>query len=266
MSAKDQIQKLQSILARVQKHALEPRPVPVAHAAAPATAVPPSMATVPPSPDARAALEHEIRATPAPAPAVAMTEVESGSKLVAATPMEEEVLELDERHVVVESAVEINVDEEEESPPPPSSRRPKPLEEMPEPDVAHPAPPESGRHIAAQELDFEDDLTGVREARKEEPKAEPETISLAVEPQTTPKSRQSMELDIPTFGAQAPTEEHAPEPHVPAPAASQVQVVREPEVVRANVPPAQVASFSGQIAAPYVPKSFGDLLDASLSL
>jgi hypothetical protein len=150
--------------------------------------------------------------------------------------------------------------------------------------VPHPAPPESGRQIAAQELSFEDDLTGVREARKEptpptEPPEEQEAISLQAvsEPVSTPK-RHSMELEIPTFGAPGaftpdvtpPPVVAPPPPVVPVPAASQVQVSRpevlRPEIVAADLPHAEVAHVSGAAPASFEPKTFGELLDAALAL
>lgn len=258
MSAKTQIDRLQALLARIQKRATEPRVMMTM------TVAPTAIATVPPSADARAAIEKEIKVpTPPPMPApLAVEPAESRSQLVAARPvaeLEPEVLELDERHIVPEEpAVSIEVEEEEA--PPPSSRRPKPIEEMPEPAVAHPAPPESGRHIAAQELDFEDDRTGVREARREEPTPPPpkeeEAESIPLQPVAAPDApkRHSMELEIPMHGAL-----DAPPPPPPAPAASQVQVVR------ADVPAAEVAVFEGH-APDFAPRTFGELLDAALSL
>jgi hypothetical protein len=245
-----QIDRLQALLARIQKRATEPRVMMTM------TVAPTALATVPPSADARAAIEKEIKVpTPAPMPAPLPVEpAESRSQLVAARPAAEpepEVLELDERHIVAEEpAISIEVEEEA---PPPSSRRPKPLEEMPEPAVAHPAPPESGRHIAAQELDFEDDRTGVREARREETPTPPPppNESIPLQPVAAPDApkRHSMELEIPMHGA----------PEAPAPAASQVQVVR------ADVPAAEVAVFEGH-APDFAPKTFGELLDAALAL
>lgn len=275
-----QIGKLESLLARVLRRSQEPR---VHHMAEHAneTVAPPSIQTVPPSPDAREVIAEEMIPTPVPPPPVvavaapAVEPDESRSQLVAARPAEEpteELLELDDRHVVTEEA-SIEVIEEEVEPPP-SSRRTKPLDEVPEPAVAHPAPPESGRQIAAaQELDFEDDMTGVREARKEPQKTpvpEHDEIALkSVEP-AQPKGRSSMEMEIPTLGAPgAFTPDVAPSPPpvvvappvaVPEPAASQVQVVR------AELRQTEVAQVSGNVPASFEPKTFGELLDAALSL
>jgi hypothetical protein len=258
VSAKTQIDKLQALLARIQKHATEPRVV------MSMTVAPTAIATVPPSADARAAIEKEIRVpTPAPMAAPPAEPAESRSQLVVARPAvepQEEVLELDERHIVAEE-VAVNIEVEEEEAPPPSSRRPKPIEEMPEPEVAHPAPPESGRHIAAQELDFEDDLTGVREARREEPAPPPkekEAESIPLQPVAQPevRARHSMEMEIPMHGTPPAA---PPTPAPPTPAASQVQVIH------AEVPAADVAAFEGH-SPELAPKSFGELLDAALSL
>jgi hypothetical protein len=287
-----QIGRLEALLARIQQRAQEPRMIHVSQSTE--TVAPPSIQTVPPSPDARAAIAHEISAaTPIPpAPAPVADAAESHSQLVAARPasepeVAEEVLELDDRHVVNEEVIEVI----EEDAPPPSSRRPKPLEEVAEPDVPHPPPPESGKQIAAQELSFEDDLTGVREARKEPaPAAEDdhEAISLqSVNAPAQPKSRHSMEMEIPMLGApgaftpdltppveapDAPTPPPPaplsplpvvvapPAPPVPAPAASQVQVIR------AEARQVDVALVTGNVPASFEPKSFGELLDATLAL
>ena len=267
------IGRLEALLARVQRRAQDPR---VHHVfqTSNETVAPPSIQTVPPSPDARAAIAQEMNVTTPPPPAVlpvatvAPLEAESHSQLVAARGIDEpltdeEVLELDDRHVVGEEATIDVIDEDE---PPPSSRRHKPLDEVPKPEVPHPAPPESGRQIAAQELSFEDDLTGVREARKDvppEPELEHDRISLqSVEPAVQATSPNSMEMDIPTLGAPgAFTPEVVALPlAAPPPAASQVQVIR------AELREVEVAQVSGVLPVSFEPKTFGELLDATLAL
>ncbi len=256
--SKQRISQLESLLARVQQRALEARPLPISME----TIAPPSIQTMPPSPDAHAVIAQEIDvATPPPPPPQppVVDAAESHSQLVVARPVEapmEEMLELDDRHVVTEEVTTIDV---EEDAPPPSSRRPKPLEEVPEPAIPHPAPPESGRQIAAQDLDFEDDLTGVREARKEPAPQPPEEESISLQPvnEQVQASPNPMEMDIPTHGARMPD---PPPPHMPAPAASHVQVVR-PVIAQA-----EVTEVTGTAPASFDPKTFGELLDAALSL
>lgn len=223
--SQEQIAKLESLLERIRRNASAAR-VPTVHVAATdevlAAAQP--TPTVPPSADARVVLEQErvpeeveVEVEVEVAPAAVVEPLESRSRLVAAGPAEpeelaEEVLELDERHIVreVEEPAVVVVEEEEAAValeaqvpvPPPSSRRPiaEPMEApVPEMEMAQPPPmtppPESGKQVAAL-ADFEDDFTGVREAKKQEaPAPEEEPIALASVRTAEAKAPLEMEAD-----------------------------------------------------------------------
>ncbi len=256
-------------------------------------APPPAFETAPP------VFDPAMEASP---PALEVASAELAPAMEASPPAFE--AEVTTPRPVVEAASDALVLELEPIPVPPSSRRTRPIDELAEPEQPHPPPPESGRHIALpDEFDFEDDLgaTGVRAAhRGREAEEEPAAISLApiAAPQEpVPISLNSLEMELPEQPApsmllrevEAPVELELPK--VPPPAASEVQMVRpEPverdalvfdlmpprpatapspaliEVVRAEVAAAEVAAFSGSVAAPFAPSSFGELLDATLAL
>ena len=232
----------------------------------------------------------------------------------------ESLLELDERHIVhdwlsesveVPVAVEPELQQLDAAPvsAPLSSRRPRPLDELPEPKQPHPEPPESGRLMAMPEVfDLEDELgsTGVRAAHRSR-EADDEQMAIPLAPiaievveAAPPVSRNWLELDLPAepplllFAVDAEPEPAAESPaepaRVPVPAASEIQLRHEPEVsiapvitllprgpttdsampqvevVHASLPTSEVAVFVGAVASPFVPRSFGELLDATLAL
>ncbi len=282
--SQEQIAKLESLLERIVRNAALPRMPHVEAAAAGEEATEAPIPTVPPSADAQVALEQE-REPEAPAAIVAE---ESRSRLVAAEPAEpeelgEEVLELDDRHIVHEEegeapAVEVVMEEAEVevAEPPPSSRRAiaEPMEaagpEIEIPPAPMTPPPESGKQVAAQS-DFED-FTGVREAKKQEAPPEEEPIPLASMRTAEAKPAQEMEAELPP--AKAPGEYSAdlapPTPMRTGTAPSMTAVTApapvKPEITQAAAPTAtSVAKMEGAVTA-FAPKNFGELLDATLAL
>ena len=146
----DRIGMLQALLARIQANTKKPRQADA------------STLTIPPSPDAHAALLQEREELPPPTKKPEETRevevpLESRARLVAAPQVEveveeidaEEVMELDDRHVVVQEvqvSVDVNAATQEQpgleiEEPPPSSRRP----------IAEPAetPQEAELNVAA---------------------------------------------------------------------------------------------------------------------
>jgi hypothetical protein len=192
---------------------------------------------------------------------------------VAAADEDGPVLELSADSPDVEvSAAEIEVEE-----PPASSRRPitqepaePPLEELAFGDAAAPAlphapPPESGRQVALTQadLDFESEATGVRSKPDETiikaPSIPP--AERAVERQDAPRADEPAAARPKTV----PPSVHpasVPPPSVPAAAAVTAVI---PEVVRPALGALPVAEFVGAPRA-FTPATFGDLLDATLSL
>jgi hypothetical protein len=277
----DRIGMLQALLARIQANTKKPR-----------QAAAPTSLTVPPSPDAHAALMQEREDVPPPTKKpeeVREVEVplESRARLVAAPQVEveveeieaEDVMELDDRHVVVQEvqvSVDVNAATQEQrgleiEEPPPSSRRPiaEPAETPQEAElnVAAPPltpPPESGKQVATDALSFDDDFTGVRETtnKLELPKPKPEqSIQL--------QSLRSPAVPAPVVPDELEAEISAPEPPdeptrpPPGPLPSKV----EPEVSRPTRPVAasHVANIPRSVAVP-APKTFGELLDLTLGL
>ena len=266
MTTQETISRLEALLSRIKTRAAEARPV--AQAASPEPIHVP-IPTAPPPAEAAVALES----TRGPTLEVAPVELESRARLVAEREPELEVLELDDRHVVTEDvevsivAEDILVGEEEVlEAPPPSSRRPiaEPLDAAPpEAEPTHTPPPESGKQVAA--LAFDDDFTGVRDAaQRPAPPLEPGAPEIHLASQHPPamaaKHEMEAELDIP------------PAPPASRPPASvrlpseRPQAAREmaPEVIRPVLMHAPVADLHGELT--FAPKSFGELLDASLAL
>jgi len=283
MTTQETISRLEALLSRIRTRASEARPVVVAHAAAPEAApeaaaeqVHVPIPTAPPPAEAAAVLESTRGPSPDVAPAL-----ESRARLVAereAEP-EPEVLELDERHVVADSAdaeVEVSIvaeeivvgEEEVREAPPPSSRRPiaEPLDAAPPEEAAptHTPPPESGKQVAA--LSFDDDFTGVRDAaQRPAPPVDPDAPEIHLASQHPPaiaaKHEMEAELDAPHSAKPAskpPASVRLPSERPPA------AVDMEPEVIRPVLAQAAVADLHGALT--FAPKSFGELLDASLAL
>ena len=316
------IEKLEALLSRIRGNAQAPRHAHAAPAAPSQSAEvqilePETQKSIPTPPPAERAPEPEIP-------------LESRARLVAAPHAEleeleaEEVLELDDRHVVREEEEELDADssetaevrvpaaalaasqtakpqepQEPEEAPPPSSRRPiaEPAESAQEAEIRvaplHTPPPESGKQVAAEALSFDDDLTGVREAsRAAVPPAEAsiQLQSLRSPAVPAPAPRDEMEAELP---GSAPEEATRPPPG-PFPAsggAEPLPEMRAPriesvpqagfgpasgepgptqvsaEVTRPTRPvaAAQVAEMIGTVK-PVAPKTFGDLLDLTLSL
>jgi len=267
------ISKLEALLARIKANAAEPR----VHVEA-----------EPEQP------EVEARVTSAPPePAEVEAPLESRARLVAAPRSEEpeeieaeEVLELDDRHIVREepaaepapaaTAAPPEPELEVEAPPP-SSRRPiaEPAESPQEAQiqVAHTPPPESGKQVAADALTFDDDLTGVREAQPAKPPAAEPSIqlqSLRMPAVQAPIAPDAMEAELP-----GPGEETRPPPGpLPEMRAPRIESLPQPEPTQVSaeitrptrpVAAAQVAELAGTVK-PEPPKTFGDLIDLALSL
>lgn len=321
MGAKERIGMLESLLGRIKARAAEPRPVAAVAAptpdVAPVSIAPVAMIDAPPTAPPPAEAAVALRAatpvpahTPTPVPQAhtptpvpeAPPPMESRARLVAAEERgaPDEVLELDDRHVVQDdgevsvSVVEadaaeaelLSAAEAEAEAAPPSSKRPiaEPLAEpMPVEAPKHTPPPESGKQVAA--LSFDDDFTGVREANKSAPQAMEadipggETIPLASQRPPQVAAKDEMEADLPTGGQAAPgqfTADLAPPPSSkppskppsvrlpserPAPA-----LAMEPEVVKPVLAiSAKPATFEGSITT-FKPTTFAELLEASLGL
>lgn len=289
MTMQETISKLEALLSRIRTRASEARPVVVAHAAAlePAAEMAPAaphvaaepepvhvpFPTAPPPAEAAAVLESTRGPVPEVVPAL-----ESRARLVAEREVEPEVLELDERHVVRDSseaeaevsivAEDIIVGEEEvRDTPPPSSRRPiaEPLDAAP-PEAAptHTPPPESGRQVAA--LSFDDDFTGVRDAaQRPAPPPDPDAPEIHLASQHPPAivARHEMEAELDAPHSAMPASR--PPASVRLPSERPIAALdMEPEVIRPVLAPAAVADVQGALT--FAPKSFGELLDASLAL
>jgi hypothetical protein len=170
-------------------------------------------------------------------------------------------------------AVEVSVEEVEvpmEEPAPSSSRRPltsppmeKPLEELAfgeeQPPAIHTPPPESGKLPAAPELvEFDTDTTGVRDAQKAAPPPLPPPLPPPVPP---PLPARALVEPMP-----APKREPIVAAPPPLPPPPQAPPKLEPVLTRATLEAsAPVADVVGKVAA-FEPATFGDLLDATLSL
>jgi hypothetical protein len=302
VSGRKDIPTLEALLARVQLRAQMPRR-PAVHAPAPleAAAAPerqleaefeaPQMPTVPPTPDARAAIETEVSVhrTPPPAPPapIAPIEVVSATRIVAeppAVPMESrarlvgeanaELIELDEGELIsAESgpAQEILIDEEVEMRPPPSSKRPIPMEAIAEAqqhEPPPPPPPESGKLVAAVPA-FDDDFTGVREASHQLPPLEANEPSIEIQHIEPPKPAVRHEMEADLAGAHA---EHGEQrisdvaPVAATPAAHAPPKPIRPEITPARLPSGETVVVMAGAVEPFAPQTFGELLDASLAL
>jgi hypothetical protein len=148
--------------------------------------------------------------------------------------------------------------------PPASSRRPIALESNLEelafgdavpPEAPHTPPPESGRQIASApvDLDFDGDFTGVRSR-------DPGDGDIAVVGTPPPPPPPPAEPEPEAAAAfEPPVEEIIPEPVTSAVVAS------GPEVTVPILPEAASAVFEGSAPA-FKPASFGELLEATLSL
>jgi hypothetical protein len=277
VSAKEQITKLEALLARVSSRANEPR-IAAAHTAAPAPAAPPpappTLVVSPPivvgvsEPDID--VVHETTETPAAA--------KSDARLIAAKPAEsldldsavdssETLLDAHLESIPVEEAPP-DVEVPEEEPAPSSSRRPispPAAEEIAEtafgaddlsPPPRHTPPPESGRLPAAPELapviDVDDevqDITGVHHTPAAERPAAPaveDTDSLARSGEHEGLSSSPDEVTPPP----AAVSRVALTPHIARPERSASAPVGDPI--------GQAMAFS--------PATFGELLDATLAL
>lgn len=297
-----QIQKLEALLARIKTNASAPRAHAQAEPAAAHAGSPSAEVELLPEPTTQVSAQT---APPAQPPVEREIEVplESRARLVAAPQveveeeeMEAEVLELDDRHIVSEppadsqdATKELNVAAaaaaaravatapppavEIEEPPPPSSRRPiaEPAETPQEAEIqvaTHTPPPESGKQVAAEALSFDDDLTGVREAK---PAPEP---SIQLQSLRSPKAAEPAEPD--EMEVQLPGGEETRPPPGPLPEmrAPRIESVPQPEPTHVSadvtrptrpVAPVQVAEMLGTVK-PGSPKTFGELLDATLAL
>jgi hypothetical protein len=294
VSAREKIAKLEALLARVQARAAEPRPArSVAAAAVSPVAEEPSheeplheepIAIAAPEIAAEPVVAEPQHAEPVVAePAEqAAPELEIGEEVVE---IDSEVVEIDEAEILAAEAAAAEAELQAAEPSPPSSRRPRPMEAIAEAQQAAPpvpAPPESGKLVAAAPVpSFDDDFTGVREASQHLPPLsgrEPSLEIASVKPPQAPV-RHEMEAELPqgSPGAFTPTLEAAPPLPVPAvsttrpvsdvapaPAAAPEPIV--PEVVSARMPSGEhVAVVVGEVQ-PFRPATFGELLDATLSL
>lgn len=270
MTTQETISRLEALLSRIRTRASEARPV-VARASAPEPQLEPGpIPTAPPPAEAAAALASTRGASLEVVP-----ELESRARLVAER--EPELLELDERHVVADSTdadvevsvVEVSVveeiivgEEEVLEATPPSSRRPiaEPLDAAPpEATPTPPPPPESGRQVAA--LSFDDDFTGVRDAaQRPAPPPDPNAPEIHLASQHPPaialKHEMEAELDVPHTAH--PASVRLPSERPP------VDLQMQPEVIRPVLAQAPVAELHGAIT--FAPKTFGELLDATLAL
>jgi len=171
---------------------------------------------------------------------------------------------------------------EEPEPPPPSSRRPiaepaeTPQEAQIEVQAPHPPqtpPPESGKQVAADALTFDDDFTGVREAQKPvappQPEASIQLQSIRSPQVQAPAAPDAMEADL---AGTSPPPGPLPEMRSPRiesaeamPAVSSGPMTAEVTRPTRPVAAANVAEMVDTVK-PASPKTFGELLDAALSL
>jgi hypothetical protein len=250
VSSREQITRLEALLARVKERADMPRAAPLPTIALPVTA------TVPPTGDARVVLALESR-----------------------TRVVETTVELDEADLVPASqatpvppeaegpVVEIEIGEPDEAPPP-SSKRPIPMEAIAEAqqhEPPPPPPPESGTLVASVPA-FDDDFTGVREASSLLPPLEKDAPPIEVQQVERPKPQPVHEMEAEIGGGHPAPE--ASEPRrisdvAPAPA---TPLRLQPEITKASVPASPVAVDVRGSAQAFKPQSFGELLDATLGL
>ncbi len=283
----ERIGMLEALLARIKANAAAPRITHEVAVAAPQEAAPieePVVEEKSAAPEVEVPLESRARLVAAPRAEADVEEIEA-----------DEVLELDDRHVVREetpapaapsidafaATTEMNIKNLELPPahepdeaPPPSSRRPiaEPAETPQEAQIAvtHTPPPESGKQVAAEALTFDDDLTGVREAQPPRiaapPQAEP---SIQLQSLRTPATAQPAPPD--ELEAELTSEATAPPPGpLPELRAPRVESAPEPVVAEVTRPTrpvaaANIAEMAGTVK-PASPKTFGELLDLTLSL
>jgi hypothetical protein len=283
LTAKERIARLEELLARVQQRASQARPAPVA-AAPPRVSEPPAHpSTIPPvtTVDAYADMDADVDievSTEVVDIEVDMDEMgeplESGAQPVAEVSYayeaddtigtETTVAEVPEEPAVAQApANEIEEPAPSSSPRPIGSEKPEAFEEDSAP--RHTPPPESGKQVAAV------------------PSSPPARMSSAppasLEGHTLIGGWREPGLGGPIIGqpgAGAPTGVRVPAPAAQPPAPLEpVTATRptapdrplKPEVTRAELPAgvAKVASFEGAAPA-FKPSTFGELLDASLSL
>jgi hypothetical protein len=253
VSSRDQIPKLEALLARVKQRAELPRPV----AAPPVVAAAPPVQikineTVPPTSDGRVALELESR-----------------------TRVVETTVEIDEADIIPASQepppVEIEIGEPDVEAPPPSSKRPIPMEAIAEAqkhEPPPPPPPESGKLVAAAAdggvPSFDDDFTGVREASNLLPPLEPDAPSIEVQHIEPPKPAPVHEMEA-ELGAPPPAASESRRISDVAPAVAHATGTIEPEITNASLPKAAAVQVHGTVQA-FKPQSFGELVDATLGL
>jgi hypothetical protein len=275
---------LEALLARIKANAAAPR---ITHEVA-AAAAPPEVSEEPVveeklAPEVEAPLESRARLVAAPRADMEAEEIEA-----------EDVLELDDRHVVREetpapapaidafaATTEMNIKnlelpppQEPDEAPPPSSRRPiaEPAETPQEAQIAvtHTPPPESGKQVAAEALSFDDDQTGVREAQPPRivapPPAEPsiQLQSLRSPPTAQPAPPDELEAEL-TSEATAPPPGPLPELRAPRVESAPEPVVAEVTRPTRPVAAANIAEMAGTVK-PVSPKTFGELLDLTLGL
>ncbi len=172
---------------------------------------------------------------------------------------------------------EPKTDEHDEAPPP-SSRRPiaEPAETPQEAQIEVQRnapltpPPESGKQVAAEALTFDDDMTGVREAQpaRPQPPQEPSIQLQSIRGMPAvkqPAPLDEMEVELP--GTSPPP---GPLPEMRSPRIESAEAAPGPMVAEITRPTRPVASeevvhMVGTVK-PASPKTFGELLDAALSL
>jgi hypothetical protein len=273
VTAQDQVKKLEALLARVSERRGLPRPEvavdgighaqPLAHSAvaAPSPAEHHELRSEPPESARRPPVEPEVVPPSQPVSAVSLTRTGPPPPEDVGTvevEVEEGMAEVDlegiddvEGASLSDSVADLDsVAPTDDEDLPASSRRPIQLEpkleelafgDGAEPPPVHPAPPESGRHLAMPiAADAEGDLSGVRSV----PPSEPPPAA----PVPTPRRPPS-----------------APPPPAAVVATKLADVPLTPEVTKPVLPSASPAVFHGAAPAPK-PQTFGDLLDATLEL
>jgi hypothetical protein len=254
VSPREQIAKLQAMLERVKTRSGEPRPARLVAASAPVTELSDdefdTVATIPPPPNR----------APEPAPASG-PQLESRSRLIASEPAPAPTeADLAATQEAFASDAEEPLEEPVEERPPASSRRPvampdqepaRALEEMAFGEEAapprHTPPPESGRLLAAPVVEFDPDITGVREAggfASPPPPVEPEVVE-----QTRPEAFTGGTVEV------------APREIAPPPVSAM-----QPHVTRAEIEPSGTVAEYLNAPRTVAAHSFGDLLESALDL
>jgi len=291
VSAQDQIARLQSLLERVQVNAQKPRARAVAAAAPVAVAPAPAPE---PEPEPEPELEPEPIAIAVPAPEApheqitgvrAIEQVEAAPEMVAEeVSLEVEELDLDEEEIVDITdvgadeigAVEIAPDEEEEEEPPVSSRRAiagsvgealagaaetVELDEGREIPLKTP-PPESGPQVAPPPAMPSPPLPEIQTAEEVEVVSGPRPTAAQLGATVELEEGEEAEIEMGEPIAEAPPV-HLIREETPAPAAPLTS-----EVIARPAPPtaAPAHAMAHAAAQAFQPKSFLELLDASISL